>query len=123
MKRPYYLIQRNGIWYYRLNKESGLVEQDEKTWHSTGIGKREDAESYVREMLGGSRELPTFRDYASPFFVWGECPHIRRVLEENGHYTERHARIQRGRLENHVLSVSAHLNSPFSAHLITPSLK
>jgi hypothetical protein len=30
------------------------------------------------------------------------------MLEENGHYTERHARNQRGRLENHVL------NDPFA---------
>ena len=71
MKRPYYLIQRNGVWYYRLNKESGLVDHDEKTWHSTGVGSREDAESFLREILGGSHELPTFREYAEPFFVWG----------------------------------------------------
>ena len=102
MKRPYYLIQRNGIWYYRLNKESGLVEKDEETWHSTGIGSRKRAESFMQEMLGGSTELPTFREYSTPFFIWGECPHIRRVLEETDRYTERHARIQRGRLENHL---------------------
>ena len=104
MKRPYYLIQRNGIWYYRLNKESGLVDQDERTWHSTGIGNRKTAETYLREMLGGSRLLLTFREYAAPFFTWEVCPHIRRVLEETGRYTERHARIQRGRLVNHLFT-------------------
>ena len=57
MKRPYYLIQRNGIWYYRLNKESGLVEQDEKTWHSTGCCDRQDAEAFLKDMLGVSVEL------------------------------------------------------------------
>ena len=108
MRRPYYLIQRNGIWYYRLNKESGFVDQDEKTWHSTGCGDRNDAEAYMKSMFGVSVELPSFREYAEPFFVWGGCPHIRRVLEEKGHFTERHARIQRGRLKNHVF------NDPFA---------
>ena len=45
---------------------------------------------------------PHSGSYAEPFFVWGECPHIRRVLEEAGRFTQRHARIQRGRLEKHV---------------------
>ena len=55
-------------------------------------------------MLVSSDELPTFRKYAKPFFVWGQCPHVRRVLEESGHMTERHVRIQRGRLENHIFT-------------------
>jgi len=48
----------------------------------------------------------SFLQYAAPFFVWDRCPHIRRVLEETGRFTQRHARIQRGRLENHVFGDS-----------------
>ena len=64
----------------------------------------------MADLLGTELELPTLREYAKRYFVWGECPHIRRMLEENGHCTERHERIQRGRLggrlENHVLNDS-----------------
>ena len=57
----------------------------------------------MADVLGEELETPTFRQYAAPFFVWGKCRHIRRVLEETGRFTERHAYIQRKRLEKHVL--------------------
>jgi hypothetical protein len=53
----------------------------------------------MADMLGEESETPTFRCYAEAFFIWGECPHIRSVLEETGRFTQRHARIQCGRLE------------------------
>jgi len=110
MKKPFYLHLRSGVWYYRLNRESGLVDQDERIWHSTGFLDRKDAEDYVFDLLGVRRRNQSeageksFREYAAPFFIWDECPHIRRVLEETARYTERHARIQRGRLENHLFT-------------------
>jgi hypothetical protein len=58
----------------------------------------------MADLPGLDQETPTFREYAEPFFVWGICPYIRRVLEETGGFTCRHARIQRGRLENHVFT-------------------
>ena len=108
MRRPYYLIKRGEIWYYRLNRTSGLVPSDDKTWHSTSCKSRRKAEEYMADLLASGSEATTpakhqtFRRYAKPFFVWGECPHIRRILEETGGFTERHAYIQRRRLEKHV---------------------
>lgn len=101
MKRPYLLFKRGKFWYFRL--------ADELTFHTTGKTERGDAEAYVVHLLEGFSESNavndlTFREYAALFFIWGECPHIRRVLEETGRYTERHARIQRGRLENHLFT-------------------
>jgi len=108
VRRPYYLIRRDEFWYYRLNRESGLVERDEITWHTTGCKNRRDAERFLEDLLTGGcyTDSParhqTFRQYAVHFFIWGECPHIRRVLEETGQFTQRHARIQRGRLEKYI---------------------
>lgn len=90
MRRPYYLIRRNEYWYYRINRESGLVESDEVTWHTTGCKIRRDAERFVEDLLAGGRYTDTparqqmFHQYAQPFFICEECTHIRRVLEETG---------------------------------------
>ena len=99
MKRPYLLFKRGEYWYFRL--------ADESSFHTTGKITRGEAEAYVVrlfEAISGSNPAddPTFRQYAAPYFVWGKCPHVRRVFEESGHMTERHVRIQRGRLENHI---------------------
>jgi integrase len=108
VKKPYYLKKRGDFWYYRLNPESGLVEGENRNYISTGCRNRKAAEVFMSDLLSTDPVLPSFREYAKPFFVWGECPHIRRVFEEKGHFTERHARIQRGRLKNHVF------NDPFA---------
>lgn len=110
MKQPFYFKMRGRYWYFRLNEESGIVDVDEQRWRATGCTDREAAERYVVSFIGGSPKtakpayLKTFREYSLSFFIWGECPHIRRVLEETGRYTERHARIQRGRLVNHLFT-------------------
>jgi hypothetical protein len=109
MRRPFYLIRRGEYWYYRLNRESGLVESDEYTWHTTGCKSRRDAESYLEDLLAGGRDSDTpakhqsFCLYASPFFIWGRCPHVRRLREEGKSVTRRHASIQRQQLEKHIL--------------------
>jgi hypothetical protein len=112
MRRPYYLIKRGEFWYYRLKRESGLVESDDVTWHTTGCKNRRDAERFLEDILASScyTDTPTrhqtFLQYAQSFLIWGECPHIRCVLEETGQFTQRHARIQRGRLEKYIFSDS-----------------
>ncbi|MAG13110.1 MAG: hypothetical protein CMN78_00760 [Spirochaetales bacterium] len=109
MKLPFYLKKRGEYWYYRLNPESGLVEGENLNYLTTGCLTRDAAEAFMADLLGTTPVLPSFREYAEPFFVWGKCPHIRRVQEERGHFTQRHARIQRGRLINHIFS------DPFAA--------
>ena len=112
MKRPFYLVLRGGYWYYRLNKESGIVDDDDPQWRTTGCKDRDAAERFVVNLIDSTSlknllaRSQTFRQYAAPFFVWGECPHVRRIFEETGQFTKRHARIQRGRLVNHVFTDS-----------------
>jgi hypothetical protein len=75
VRRAYYLIRRGGFWYYRLNRESDLVESDEVTWHTTGCESREDAESYLEDLLSDGRHPDTpakrqsFLQYAVPLSV------------------------------------------------------
>jgi integrase len=101
MKRPFLLFKRGEYWYYRL--------AEGKTFHTTGQKSRSKAEAYVIELLrnaekqGRQRHL-SFRLYATPFFIWGRCPHVRRLREEGKSVTRRHARIQRQQLEKHILS-------------------
>jgi len=110
VKRPFLLWKRGQLWYYRL--------AGGKTFHTTGQTTRGKAEAYVVELLrsaeGHSRQRHlSFRLYAEPFFVWDCCPHIRRLQEEGKGITRRHARIQRQRLENHILS------DPFAARRLS----
>ena len=119
MRRPFYLKLRGNFWYFRLNKESGCVASDEQRWRATGCSDREAAEQYVVNFISDSpravipTHLKTFREYSMPFFVWDECPHIRRVFEETGRYTKRYARIQRLLLNKHLL------NDPFAEKRLT----
>ena len=55
MRRPYYLIRRGEFWYSRLNRESGLVNSDGVTWHTTGCKDRGDAENFVKDLLAADR--------------------------------------------------------------------
>jgi len=100
MKRPYLLWKRGRVWYYKL--------PDIKHYLSTGQTTRRAAENYVVDIINKERaSVPcyyNFRKYASPFFDWDYCPHIRRLREEGKSITKRHAKIQRQRLQKHVLS-------------------
>ena len=58
MRRPYYLIKRGEIWYYRLTRTSGLVPSD-KTWHSTSCKSRRKAEEYMADLLASGSEATT----------------------------------------------------------------
>ena len=110
MRRPYYLLKRGEFWHYRLNRESGLVEGDEFTWHTAGCKIRKNAKSYLADLLVGGRNTDTsakyqsFCQYAPPFFIWDRCPHVSRLREEGKSITRRHARIQRQQLQKHILS-------------------
>jgi len=99
MKRPFLLWKRGRVWYYKL--------PDIKHYLSTGQTTRRAAENYVVDILNKERaSVPcyyNFRKYAAPFFDWDYCPHIRRLREEGKSITRRHAKIQRQRLEKHIL--------------------
>ena len=112
MRHPYYLIKRGEFWYYRLNRESGLVESDDVTWHSTGCQYRGDAERFLEDLLAGGRDIEKsakyqiFRQYAGSYFDWDRFSHIRRLLDEGKSITRRHAKIQQQRPRKHILSDS-----------------
>jgi integrase len=109
MRRPYYLLRRGEFWYYRLNRESGLVESEDHIWHTTGCQNKRDAERFLEDLLDGGRDIEkpakyqTFRHYAGSYFDWERCPHIRRLREEGKSITRRHAKIQQQRLRKHIL--------------------
>ena len=44
MKRPFLLHKRGKIWYVRL--------EGQKTFHSTGLTSKKDAETYARREVG-----------------------------------------------------------------------
>ncbi len=103
MRRPYLLFKCGHLWYYRL--------AGEKTFHTTGQRNRNKAEAFVVELLRSSdgyrnQHHLSFRRYAEPFFDWGRCPHILRLREEGKSITHHHAKIQRQRLQKHILSDS-----------------
>lgn len=61
MRQPFCLKLRGQYWYYRLNAESGLVEQDEEVWHATGCTDRDSAEWYATR--GVEASLPEIAPY------------------------------------------------------------
>jgi len=103
---------RGGVYYYRFPGGS---------WQSTNTTYRAAAETHVNDILSArrtarvfKRELPddkaapgaaslTLREYARDFFVWGKCPHCRRVLDEGGQIGPEHAARQRKLLEAYLL--------------------
>ena len=108
MKRPFYLKLRGRFWYLRLNKSSGIVNEDEQVWRATGCTGRDAAERFVVNLIASSPHtylpvlLKSFRDYAEPFFDWDRCPHVRRLREVGKSITERYARFQRSRLQTYI---------------------
>ena len=106
-KAPFYLWERRKFWYYRLPGES--------SFHSTKIpagtkASKRRAEQWVLDLIGeqvkaagrGPAIELTFLDYARPYFVWDDCPRIRRRLDENKSIGREHARQSRRWLERYV---------------------
>ena len=102
-RKPYILIPRNLksgkiVYYYRLPGET--------VHHSTGKGSKGQAASYVeREVMPNLNQTDqTLGEYIEPFFTWDDCPHVRRLLDENKSITQRYVHDQRKRLEKHITS-------------------
>ena len=95
LKRP----KKSGyVWYYRL--------AGEKTAHSTGRTLKYEAVEYVEnEVLAylEGRSKVTLSEYIKPYFVWDECPHIRRLRTEGKSISPRYAKDQRRRIEMYIL--------------------
>jgi integrase len=99
-KSPYSLIQRpNGYWYFKIEGWTN--------YKSTGSRKESDAKRAValtlREQKQEARTGLTFGQYATPFYIWETCPHVRKLLDEGKAITRRYCRMQRSWLVRYVL--------------------
>ena len=86
------------VWYYRL--------ADEKTGHSTGESLKRKAAEYVENEILPKIERPgrvTLGEYLRPFFVWDECPHVRRLRTEGKSISSTYVKDQRRRIEMYIL--------------------
>ena len=86
------------VWYYKLAAE--------KTGHSPGKVLKRDARDFVEnEVLPKTEPYTrlTLLQYLQPYFVWGECPHIQRLLVEGKSISPTYAKDQRRRIEMYVL--------------------
>ncbi len=93
--------QKGVVWYFWYRKN------DKRIYKSTGKKTKWEAKEYVEALLeevekGSKYTNITLRDYSAHYFVWDECPHIRRLIDEDKSITRRHAKNQRGWLEKYV---------------------
>ncbi len=113
MRERYYLKKiRRGkgiIYHYRLNKESGIVDEDETFYHTTGRSSKPKAREYVEDLIAkrkaqdASRGPVPLRRYSSGYFLWDNCPYIRRQHAKGKPFSEAHAKTRRGHLVNYIL--------------------
>jgi integrase len=100
LQKQFRLKKRGNYYYYKLPFE--------KSFHSTGLTSKVKAEQFVIDLiktgLSPLKVHNTLFEYATPYFLWDSCPHVRRLLDENKSITKRHVSIQRGILINHVFS-------------------
>ncbi len=77
--------------------------------HSTGEALKEKARAAVKRYIDGL-DIPqakaglTFRSYAEPFFKWGKCPRVARLLDEGKSIGRSHVNKSRRWLELHVFT-------------------
>ena len=89
-------LRENGVWYYRL--AAG------RRWLSTGERDQLRALEVVQvAMTGRAMRVPTLAEYAAPFFLFGQCPHIQRLVTAGKSYTTRSAKHHRSWLVRFIL--------------------
>lgn len=96
-KQDYVIVKRTrkSGTVYHIRWPDGHME-------STGASSRNQAHAYAREQMRATdkRSLGRILETA---YLWDECPHVRRVREEGGIISERHAANQRSLLERYVI--------------------
>jgi integrase len=58
---------------------------------------------YARQHAPPAQNGPLLKDFLSPYFIPGHCPHIERVLGDKGRYTDKWAAQQRAALDAYIL--------------------
>ncbi|MCF7914717.1 MAG: site-specific integrase [Spirochaetaceae bacterium] len=103
-RKDYVLFKRKRkkatYWYFYY------WEGNKRIVKSTGKTVKWQAEKKAEDILNTRIDLPknlTLKEYASPFFIWDKCPHLRRLRDEKKSVTKYHAKNERNRIENHLL--------------------
>lgn len=100
-KEPFSLIKRpkTKYWYYKLGGWT--------VYRSTGETVKSEAMKVAMAALESEDAGPvgpSLRRYAEPYFLWDQCPHVRRLLSEGRSVTRYHVKNMRSVLENHVFT-------------------
>jgi len=98
---PFSLVRRPGspYWYYKLGPW--------KTYKSTGEKSKSEA---IKVALHAFEETqidpggPRLKTYASPYFIWDKCPHVRRLTSEGKSITKYHVKDMRNIMDNHLFT-------------------
>ena len=98
------------FWY------ASWYENGKRIVRPTGIKRNPKQKDRARaEAIEAGRRLQTtraesrageetpFLSYATPFFIWDQCPHVRRLRDERREITQRWCKHQRRWLERHVI--------------------
>jgi len=103
MAKPYGLWKRGRTYYYRLPGGS---------WRSTGRSRQDEALAYVLDQIEKAKQevarraraaaAVPLRAYLEPFYRWGSCPHVARLLAEKKQISPQHARNQRALIDRYI---------------------
>jgi len=96
-KSPYRLKKRGKFWYYKFPEQS--------VFHSTDKTTKVDAEKYILELLkkGETPNYQILKNYSKPFYIYEDCPHIRRLIDENKSIGKLHCKNRRSLIDNYIL--------------------
>ncbi len=106
MRKDFYLHRRGRVWYVEFRdprNDKILTPRSSKCTNKTAAEQwaRKELERIVEEL---KHPLITFGEWASPFFIsMDDCPHITRVLNDGGRYSDKNRKINRRLLEKAIL--------------------
>jgi len=100
-RKKYILFKRakksGHVWYYRV--------AGQKTGHCTGESLKRDAIEYVETEILPQIKKPgraNLGEYLKPYFVWGTCPHVRRLRTEGKSISPTYVKDQRRRIKMYI---------------------
>ncbi len=111
MAKRYYLYERKrpgrlSIWYVRFRAADGTIGSP----LSTGQCDEEAADTWAVERLLSNEtvkarepRVPTFGEWAEPWWVWESCPYIRELQQDGYPISRNYARIRRSYLTRHLI--------------------
>jgi integrase len=87
------------IWYFYYYDENGIRRS-----RSAGTNKKYEAEDIAKEFVSPTNaKKHTLNSYSKTFFIWGECPWIKRQHAKGLSFSESVAAYRRSHLYNYIL--------------------